>query len=108
MSPAPIYSPVPKHTQAPVLSSKAKVIQWQKARRCSASPLTIPTRPGWKWRLKGDAIGGLMLFCSQKIFSGILADKSDILANLRGWQFPTQVDVIRRRVFYALITWMMS
>jgi len=43
-----------------------------------------------------------MLFYSQKIFSGILADKSDILANLRGWQFPTQVDVIRRRVFLRL------
>jgi len=72
----------------------------------SSPLLCIPAHNSYSARvemeIEGDAIGGLMLFYSQKIFSGILADKSDILANLRGWQFPTQVDVIRRRVFLRL------
>jgi xylan 1,4-beta-xylosidase len=43
--------------------------------------------------LEGDAIGGLVLFYNQQAYSGILADKNNILTNLRGWQFATEKNV---------------
>ncbi|MGE4289598.1 MAG: family 43 glycosylhydrolase, partial [Salinivirgaceae bacterium] len=52
--------------------------------------------------LEGDAIGGLVLFYNEKAFSGILADSANVLANLRGWQFPTVPDRIDRHVFLRL------
>ncbi len=50
----------------------------------------------------GDAIGGLVLFYNQKAYSGILADSNNVLANLRGWQFPTEKNVINKHVFLRL------
>lgn len=50
----------------------------------------------------GDAIGGLVLSYSDKIASGILADATNILANLRGWQFITEKEVINQHVFLRL------
>lgn len=38
----------------------------------------------------------------EKIYSGILADNKNILANLRGWQFPTERDVISNHVYLRL------
>jgi len=52
--------------------------------------------------MEGDAVGGLVLFYNDKVYSGILADKENILANLRGWQFPTVRSVIKRKVFLRL------
>ena len=52
--------------------------------------------------IEGDATGGLVLFYNDKAYSGILADKENILANLRGWQFPTENSVIQRHVFLRL------
>jgi len=52
--------------------------------------------------IEGDAVGGLVLFYSPKAYSGILADGINILANLRGWQFPTEKDVINNHVFLLL------
>lgn len=49
--------------------------------------------------IKGDAIGGLVLFYNNNSYYGILADKQNILANLRGYQFPTEKNVINRHVF---------
>ncbi|WP_340113236.1 family 43 glycosylhydrolase [Maribellus mangrovi] len=51
---------------------------------------------------EGDAIGGLVLFYNRQASSGILADDNDILANLRGWQFATESQVIDRHVFLRL------
>jgi len=52
--------------------------------------------------IDNDAIGGLVLFYNNNYFSGILADKENILANLRGWQFPTEKSVIKNHVFLRL------
>jgi len=52
--------------------------------------------------IKGNAVGGLVLFYSPKAYSGILADSHNILANLRGWQFVTEKDVIHEHVFLRL------
>jgi xylan 1,4-beta-xylosidase len=52
--------------------------------------------------IEGDAIGGLVLFYSKKAYSGILADNKNILANLRGWQFPTEKDVIDNHAYLRL------
>jgi xylan 1,4-beta-xylosidase len=52
--------------------------------------------------IEGDAIGGLILFYNPKAYSGILADSENILANLRGWQFPTEKDKIDKHVFLRL------
>ncbi|MGJ5643267.1 family 43 glycosylhydrolase [Formosa sp. S-31] len=52
--------------------------------------------------IEGEAIGGLVLFYNESAFSGILADKENVLANLRGWQFPTERNVIKRHVYLRL------
>ncbi len=52
--------------------------------------------------VEGEASGGLILFYNDKVYSGILADKENILANLRGWQFPTEKNVIKSHGFLRL------
>jgi xylan 1,4-beta-xylosidase len=52
--------------------------------------------------VEGDAIGGLVLFYDNNYYSGILADHENVLANLRGWQFPTEKNVIKDHVFLRL------
>lgn len=52
--------------------------------------------------IEGNAIGGLVLFYNQAASSGILANDKNILANLRGWQFATERNVIDRHVFLRL------
>lgn len=52
--------------------------------------------------IEGDAIGGLILFYNNSYNSGILADNENILANLRGWQFVTESNVIKNHVFLRL------
>ncbi|WP_338731595.1 family 43 glycosylhydrolase [Mangrovimonas cancribranchiae] len=52
--------------------------------------------------LKDGAVGGLVMFYNEKGSSGVLADKNNIIANLRGWQFVTEKNVINRRVFLKI------
>jgi xylan 1,4-beta-xylosidase len=52
--------------------------------------------------IEGKATGGLVLFYNNNAYSGILADKENILANLRGWQFPTEKNVIKNHVFLRI------
>lgn len=52
--------------------------------------------------IEGEATGGLVLFYNQSAHSGILADKESILADLRGWQFTTEKEVIKNHVFLRL------
>jgi xylan 1,4-beta-xylosidase len=52
--------------------------------------------------IEGEATGGLVLFYNNNFYSGILADKENILANLRGWQFPTEKEVNKNHVFLRL------
>ena len=68
--------------------------------------LCIPTDHSYiaevEMTIDNDAIGGLVLFYNNNYFSGILADKENVLANLRGWQFPTEKKVIQNHVFVRL------
>ena len=68
--------------------------------------LTIPADHAYtadvEVEIEGDAIGGLVLFYNQQASSGILADDTNILSNLRGWQFATESNVINRHVFLRL------
>ena len=52
--------------------------------------------------IEGEATGGLVLFYNENAYSGILADKENILANLGGWQFTTEKEVIKNHVFLRL------
>jgi Beta-xylosidase len=52
--------------------------------------------------IEGNAIGGLVLFYNNNYYSGILADNKNVLANLRGWQFPTEKNVINNHVYLRL------
>jgi beta-xylosidase len=52
--------------------------------------------------IEGNATGGLTLFYDNRYYSGILADKQNILANLRGWQFPTEKNAIKKHVFLKI------
>ncbi len=69
--------------------------------------LTIPLDYSYmaqvKMEIEGNAIGGLVLYYNEQASSGILTDGTNILANLRGWQFVTESNVISRRVFLKLI-----
>jgi len=52
--------------------------------------------------IEENAVGGIVLFYNNSYYSGILADSVNILANLRGWQFPTEKNVIKKHVFLKL------
>ena len=72
----------------------------------SSGLLTIPSDHSYTAQvevfIEGEATGGLLLFYNNKAYSGILADKGDILVNLRGWQFPTEKNAIKNHVFLRL------
>jgi beta-xylosidase len=51
----------------------------------------------------GNAIGGLVLFYNAQASSGILTDGKNILANLRGWQFPTEKNVVENHAFLRIL-----
>ena len=72
----------------------------------SSPLLCIPSTPSYIAQVEltttGEAIGGLVLFYNNAFYSGVLADKENILANLRGWQFSTEKSVINRHVFLRL------
>ncbi|MCR8668001.1 family 43 glycosylhydrolase [Aestuariibaculum sp. M13] len=73
----------------------------------NTSPLlTIPLDHSYivdvEMELSNEAVGGLILFYNERAFSGILADSNNILANLRGWQFVTESNVINNHVFLRL------
>jgi xylan 1,4-beta-xylosidase len=52
--------------------------------------------------IEGNAIGGLTMFYNNSAYSGILADSENIQTNLRGWQFFSEMNVIRKHVFLRL------
>lgn len=72
----------------------------------SAPMLTIPADHSYsasvEMDITGNAMGGLVLYYSPKAYTGILADSNNILANLRGWQFVTEANVIQQHVFLKL------
>jgi len=52
--------------------------------------------------IEGPAIGGLVIYYNDRAFSGILANNESILANIKGWQFETEKNVIQNHVFLRL------
>lgn len=52
--------------------------------------------------IEGKATGGLVLFYNDRASSGILTNNGDILANINGWQFPTEKNVVTNHVFLRL------
>jgi xylan 1,4-beta-xylosidase len=52
--------------------------------------------------IEGKAMGGLVLFYNNSTYSGILADKENILSNLRRWQVTAEKEVIKNHVFLRL------
>ena len=60
----------------------------------SSPLLTVPSQHSYaaevELSIEGDATGGLVLFYNEQAASGILANGDDVLANIRGWQFPTE------------------
>ncbi|HOX87770.1 MAG TPA: family 43 glycosylhydrolase [bacterium] len=90
------------------LQENSLIIQAKGNSVAECSPLLcIPADHSWIARvelfMEGDATGGLVLFYNERAYSGILADRENILANLRGWQFPTEKNVIQGHVFLQLI-----
>lgn len=52
--------------------------------------------------IEGDATAGLILFYDNKLYTGIAADKENVLAILRSWQFPTQKGINKTHLFLRL------
>ncbi len=89
------------------LENDAIVVNGKGSSLAGSSPLLfIPTDHSYTAQVEveteGEAVGGLVLFYSQKAFSGILADNNDILTNLRGWQFVAEENVLDGHVFLML------
>ncbi|MCA9975002.1 MAG: family 43 glycosylhydrolase [Anaerolineales bacterium] len=89
------------------LADNSLVIKAKGDSVADSSPLlTIPSHHSYiaqvELFVEGEATGGLVLFYNEKAYSGILADKENIVANLRGWQFPTEKNVIQNHVFLRL------
>ena len=73
----------------------------------NSSPLlTIPSHHSYtaevELLIEGKATGGLVLFYNGSASSGILANNENILANINGWQFETEKNVIKSHVFLRL------
>lgn len=73
----------------------------------NSSPLlTIPSHHSYtaevEMIIEDKTIGGLLLFYNGNVFSGILANNENILANINGWQFETEKNVIKSHVFLRL------
>jgi xylan 1,4-beta-xylosidase len=68
--------------------------------------LCIPTDHSYtaevEMLIEGNATGGLVLFYNNNFHSGILADKENIITDMRGWQFATEKNVIKNHVFLRL------
>ena len=96
------YEPKRFELKDGILSLKGKG-DWLPA---SAPLLTAPSHHSYtadvEIEIEGDATAGLVLFYNEDAYSGILADQKNILANLRGWQFTTEEDVINRKVWLRL------
>jgi beta-xylosidase len=52
--------------------------------------------------IEGNSTAGLMLFYNKDFHSGILTNGKNILANLSGWQFPAERNVIDNHVYLRL------
>ena len=52
--------------------------------------------------IERDATAGLVLFYNERASSGILTNNGNILANINGWQFPTEKKVASNHVFLRL------
>ncbi|MCV9927728.1 family 43 glycosylhydrolase [Flavobacterium sp. LS1R49] len=53
-------------------------------------------------KIEGNATAGLILFYDSNLYTGIAADKENIMAILRSWQFPTQKGVNKTHLFLRL------
>ncbi|MBN2103421.1 family 43 glycosylhydrolase [bacterium] len=89
------------------LSGNSLVVKGKGQSTGNCSPLLcIPSDHSYtaevEMQIEGKATGGLLLFYNNNFNSGILADSINILANLRGWQFVTEKDVIDQHVFLKL------
>jgi beta-xylosidase len=77
------------------LSDSGLLINGKGGSIAGSSPLlTVPSHHSYsaevELEIRGAATGGLILFYNRQAYSGILADSTNILANLRGWQFETE------------------
>lgn len=52
--------------------------------------------------IEGNATAGLILFYDSKLYTGITADKENVMAILRSWQFPTQKGINKKHLFLRL------
>ncbi|WP_233566046.1 MULTISPECIES: family 43 glycosylhydrolase [unclassified Flavobacterium] len=52
--------------------------------------------------IEGNATAGLILFYDNKLYTGIAADKENVLAILRSWQFPTLKGINKTHLFLRL------
>ena len=89
------------------LTRKGIVIKGKSNSVAASSPLlTVPSDHSYtaevELEISGEATGGLVLFYNPQAYSGILANSDSILANLRGWQFETEKDVINSKVHLRL------
>jgi len=52
--------------------------------------------------IEGNATAGLLLFYDNRLYTGIAADKENVMAILRSWQFPTKKGINKTHLFLRL------
>lgn len=52
--------------------------------------------------IEGNATGGFTLFYNKSASSGFFADQNNLIANIHGWQFQTQSNVLKGHVFLKM------
>jgi beta-xylosidase len=87
------------------LINKSLVIKAKGNSVANSSPLLcIPSDHSYtaevEMDIEGNANGGLVLFYNKTAYSGILADKENIMTNLRGWQFVSEKNVVKNNQIF--------
>ena len=72
----------------------------------SAPLVCVPSHHSYtaevEMEMDGNAIGGLILFYNKDYSFGLLADSSNLLNNIHGWQFVTEKNALKKHVFLKL------
>lgn len=89
-------------------SKQGLILQGKGTAAGNSSPLVcIPSSGSYsaevELEIEANAIGGIILFYNGSYCSGILADKENIWANLKGWQFVTEKGINKRHLYLKLV-----
>lgn len=90
-----------------LLSNNSLTIKAKGTNIGESAPLTcVPSHHSYtaevEMEMEGNAMGALVLFYNKDYAFGLLADSSNLLSNVHGWQFVTEKNAFKRHVFLKI------